>query len=708
MYLLYNENNERKVIMGRKNPEHFIYKEELLKRLQDFGQNETSLKLLGKDELVWLAFENSLISDVERDASFNKITSTLPCYLHTHIIDTDIQEKIEEYVQAYSMLYSRGTYLANLVAIQKSKSVQKHFPKETIPIPTFLLDENVLKTCFLPERWLERSTPKALSDDIQNTYYAYKDVLDYFLPAYKTVLPNTGWDNAINHMGTLYLGNIKVMILSNLEKRLKTYLYDTHELKSTTDRHEFVKNVCYTLYPSSKIHQDDFEWISNFRNFACLSIHNCFYSIVEDLTDITWTLHHWLQNSLNYNDKKSFSLLPVSSIGRTYSYIDSKIINSLLNIKIRRRMLERTMNHKGSELQKVLGLTSTLFNKRRQSIRNKLKNKYKKSKSKVLKRKWEKIGHGCLPSTAIVKTISTDGVGLRICLEFIPKINPNQKKIKQLEKPLDTVAIGWDTGRVRIITSADETGKVVIVKRKSYYNAQRTKQFRAWEDFRKTGTCWGAALSSVAQAGGFKNNDINKWTSSLNAMAKNITVYKNELLVQKDYALWKMRRFRWKKAFFDHKIKQIIMPSISKNKKVHIGIGDGSFSHTGKGEISVPTTSIKNKLKRVVRMMKIEGKVDMSNINEYKTTKCCYKCDSEMHILVNKAGNDCLRYRLCTGCSTKTYGKRRNRDVNAAKNMLRLLRLEMDGCPRPLHLTYKPLEKHHARAAPICKNCCVW
>jgi hypothetical protein len=97
--------------------------------------------------------------------------------------------------------------------------------------------------------------------------------------------------------------------------------------------------------------------------------------------------------------------------------------------------------------------------------------------------------------------------------------------------------------------------------------------------------------------------------------------------------------------------------------------------------------SIQTKVERVLKMLKIKDKVKTTEINEYNTTQCCYKCDAKMNILLTKTGNDCLRYRLCTCCSTKTYGKRRNRDVNAAKNMLRLLRLEMDGCPRPLHLT---------------------
>lgn len=685
--------------MVRKNLPNFLYKDDLVNRLVADGQSEEYIKKLGKNELVWLSSEKSLISNIERDDSFNKRTSTLPCYLYTHIVDKDIREKIEEYVQSYSMLYSRGSYLANLVAINITNSINstdligKELPLEKIPIPPFLLNENVMKTCFLPERWLLRKNPQNLQSDIQSTYTAHKETLDAFLPPYTKVLSNCGWDNAINHMGTSYLGNIKAMVLPNLQKRLKTYLYDIHNLQSHTDRKEFAKNACYELRPSSMIHNDDFEWIQKFRNFTGLKVNQCFYTVVEELSDLTWTLHIWLQGLLKNMEAKSFSLLPVSPIGRKYAYIDNKIIMSLLDSKIRKRMLETTQNHKGSELQKVLGLTSNLFNKRRLVIRKKLMKKYKESKDpkhKKLKQKWKNIGHGCLPSTATIKTISTDGVGLRLCLEFIPKDNPSKNMNPKNKKQLDnksTDAIGWDTGRVRIITSADENGKVVIVSRKGYYNAQRTKQFREYETSRKKGTVWGQVLADVSKAGGFKNNEIVKWAASLEVIGKNINIIKNEQLLQKDLALWKMRRFRWKKAFFDQKIKQIIMPSIKRNRNVNIGIGDGSFSHTGRGEMSVPTKSIQTKVERVLKMLKIKDKVKTTEINEYNTTQCCYKCDAKMNILLTKTGNDCLRYRLCTCCSTKTYGKRRNRDVNAAKNMLRLLRLEMDGCPRPLHLT---------------------
>ena len=69
-----------------------------------------------------------------------------------------------------------------------------------------------------------------------------------------------------------------------------------------------------------------------------------------------------------------------------------------------------------------------------------------------------------------------------------------------------------------------------------------------------------------------------------------------------------------------------------------------------------------------------------------------------------------LRYRLCTNCST--IGKRRNRDVNASKNMLTLLNCSIHGLERPKYLCcpWKQYEKHPLRSRrkiPQYKTACV-
>ena len=147
-----------------------------------------------------------------------------------------------------------------------------------------------------------------------------------------------------------------------------------------------------------------------------------------------------------------------------------------------------------------------------------------------------------------------------------------------------------------------------------------------------------------------------------------------------------MARFRWKKSWLDRRMHEWLQPAYKEKKHIILGIGDGDFPCTGKGEMAVPTTALQAALKKAIKMLKIERLVKIVKIDEYNTTKCCHSCDSVMNILMTNHGYECSRYRLCTECSTKTYGKMRHRDVNAAKNILKLLELVCLGRARPLNL----------------------
>jgi transposase len=102
----------------------------------------------------------------------------------------------------------------------------------------------------------------------------------------------------------------------------------------------------------------------------------------------------------------------------------------------------------------------------------------------------------------------------------------------------------------------------------------------------------------------------------------------------------------------------------------------------------VPTEGVKAALRKVIRMHGIQHLVTQHEVDEYLTTKCCWRCGAETEAAPTNRpdGRRSLRYRLCVNCGTGTAGKRRNRDVNAARNILLLLQAELQGLPRPEHL----------------------
>ena len=670
-----------------------VKKEVLIDRLVKIGKERETLECLGKNEIVWLAYDNGFLSDIKRDASLVRNVSTIPCYLHTHITDETIRSQIEKYVKAYSLLYTRGTHLANLIVMSIPLPVftQGTIPSELIPLPNFLTKGEIVKKCFYPERWLNRENNNDDIDPlIRTTFEENRELLDSLLPSEK-VLANCGWDNPLNHMGDVFLGNLHVQMITPLESRIKKFILERDGYNKQTMPKEVMKTVMFLFRPSTDIHNDDFEWATNFRSFLGIEINSSFaYAPLQEIDSRTWTLHLWLQAAMG----NTFSRLPVSTINRKFAYLDAKTVNFLLPSKTKKLMLKQTENHNGTELQKMLGLTSKLFNKRRATIRKQLRKKYSDKKSKFYK-KWRKQGHSSLPSKAQVVSISTDGIGLRLALKTLPtRIVPSAKRVI----PKDAFQVGIDTGRVNLLTSTDQNNTTHLIKRRRYYDAQRDKQIKKWERNRMVGTAWGEAMNQLSGAGGFKQPNPITWKATLQAVCNNINVIKNEQLELKDRAFHRMARLRAKKRFQDRSWKQIIKPIIGKEnveKQIALGIGDGDFPCTGKGEKAVPVKGIYSSLKRVSRMMGIQKRIHLVSIDEFNTTKCCHRCGGiqkpitykKLNTKTNKVEeNEVLRYRMCINCSKETNGKRRNRDVNASKNMLTLLNCSIKGLQRPKQL----------------------
>ena len=727
--------------MGRKNPPHFVNRETLEQLLGDHAQ----LKKTGKDELALLALDNGFISNDEFDASVNSRCSTIYSYLWTHVSDAAYREQIEKYVQAYSRLYTRGSWLANLAAIRAlevAPQLPEHFPVANAPgelldPPAFLMNENDVKTCFLPERWLLKG--HAIHQQVLEAYDQHRDRLDALLPDYGAVMSDCGWDNALNHMGTSYLGNAKTMILSSLSKRIEKYVKNVYPKHPSTNGVGLWLTIRAPLSPSNNVANSDFEWAIHVRNCLGVSL-DAWFETPENFSSYVWTLHLWLQRRLAADPDKQFSLLPVSKLSRKYAYIDHKVANSLLPTRQKRAMLEVTAEHDGSALQKVMGLTRELWHKRRADVRKRIRQRYRMNAEgkEKMRAKWKRIGRGCLPKRASVQCIRTDGVGLRLCLEFKPTEKEVRARVQSSERigkcgeeecrscnngchsshhsqscafcqsAAEQHLAGADTGRVRMITCADQDGRVCILGRRGYYRRLRHYSEKRVEDARRidrqtgTQTPYGAALNAVSASGGFRNASMDTWIAAMDATVTHVEILVQEQIVDRTRAMFRMRRFRTQKAYFDQRIKQLIRPSMKRpdrwldpnarsrpSRTVTLGIGDGMFPSTGRGEQAVPTTSISTHLKRVLRVHSLVSRVNVRQIVETNTTKCCHRCHAVMETRMTAHGRECLRYRWCTNCA-ESNGKRRNRDVNAAKNILKLLELELAGQPRPA--AFRPVQ----------------
>jgi hypothetical protein len=116
-----------------------------------------------------------------------------------------------------------------------------------------------------------------------------------------------------------------------------------------------------------------------------------------------------------------------------------------------------------------------------------------------------------MPRDATLTSVLTDGVGLRLCLEFVPK-RVIESTTKDLPLFSDVVRVGVDTGRAKLSTSVNsENDEAMIATRRSFYYHQHHHRLTKWEKTQKENTPWGQALNQLSQAAGLKNTRLDAW-----------------------------------------------------------------------------------------------------------------------------------------------------------------------------------------------------
>ena len=263
---------------------------------------------------------------------------------------------------------------------------------------------------------------------------------------------------------------------------------------------------------------------------------------------------------------------------------------------------------------------------------------------------------------------------------------------------------GGDTGRAKPLTvaatpSACRAPKTLTLTRRRYYNAMRYHKRQRWENGRvqalqpvKTAL---AALSVAALQAKTGCDSLRGWQARMDAEAEHYQVLWQEYVVDKQRALWKMRMLRWKRACLDQEAARIIRTATDndKTRNLVIGIGDGGFPCTGPGELPAPTSALTQALRRAKVRRDLQpgaGQTVLTSISEIRTTMCCCACGAITHapaVRDPKTGlvRPSRRLRLCTSCDD-TAGKLRDRDVQAARNILWLTIYKYYGLERPEYL----------------------
>ena len=432
----------------------------------------------------------------------------------------------------------------------------------------------------------------------------------------------TGDTQLIHYLADQYMVNFSNSLICNFEKRQRLFI------NKIGIQNNWTKDQCYDILCS----------INNWNHKNVLDKSEEIQTLIKkhkqilQLNDNEKLSDYWIKKNLNniliyqyyilkyfeVNNIKSFNLAPIYSMGRKFITIDSKILYFLM---------KQAKLYDGNEKEFI-----------------KDKDKYFNQVFNIKKLSKKEFGY----------FLQTDGTSL--CVHFHTPIIKFEIKDKQEIKDKDERVIAIDPGRTNLIYGVEEIGnnKFVTYKltKKQYYNdAHFTRNKKKLENYNKNVEELTTELTKYSS----KTCDIEKYELFLIKIKQNIDV------LQSHYMNIKCAKIKMDNYIHKNKTVDKFFNTMKKKgeKEPTIAYGAAKFAPNGKGELSAPTTFL---AKKCAKKFKIKF------VDEFRTTKCCADCESELKLM--KRGSLDIRGLKCCRSSKCFKFPLKSRDKNAGKNIL--------------------------------------
>jgi hypothetical protein len=359
-------------------------------------------------------------------------------------------------------------------------------------------------------------------------------------------------------------------------------------------------------------------------------------------------------------------------VSRAYVRVDSKVFSKMFT-GCRR-------NGRKLDFHEALGLTQELWNARRKLPGDAARKKRARGVRRSV---------GKLRADEYISSVETDGYGVSIVINrpqtksTTPKDKEQRAKdhlanMQRVRNTMDCYVDGLDPGRVNLAVTAskctfgENTGKVIRwqysrAKWKSNIGDQRQKD---WETARRSIPEVKAAMDALSDSGGKRNAEESKWVAYLDAMVTHWPALVDEFMENDERAARRMVCYRRKQRVIEGLASRVVHPE-EKSARI-VGYGDGSFASHGRGsnDTSVPVKKIYKAIRRAFKTHRKTGGV--VKVWEYLTTAKCHACEQRLEKMHDANGHEIRDFRRCTQCTFEERPKLRNRDFNAARNILKV------------------------------------
>ena len=356
----------------------------------------------------------------------------------------------------------------------------------------------------------------------------------------------------------------------------------------------------------------------------------------------------------------------------------------------------------------------------------------------------EEIERICKLADAIEKGLDPGRVNLYTTAQEKENMIPASGR-RRGEQRLSTDHVGKDTN------NADNVYERRFYSRERHLDVTGQKRMTAWRDERTRDPLVSEALKDLSLSGGAHCYNADRWTTYLMALHKHRATLWQEFQESEERCKKRMVAHRLGQRALARAADNLVMDGVLQKRPVIIAYGTGfGGACGGRGEASVPVKAMYKALMAAFRRHRIRGGV--IDVWEHLTTCKCYKCEQRMATRripwnekdVEKAEKKARTkvevslaeaarareagqmvcdpppllppdppyehrlkvdrdFRICEQCSqTEQTRKLRNRDFNAAINILKLLQCELRGENRPEYLCPEKRARKKRVASTSC------
>lgn len=704
------------------------------------------------NDWVQLAHKHALLSEYEQESMLPMDFTVVKTHLWTHLKEASVRDCIDEVVELVTRMYTVGTrFLGAWVLENESHLEDEAFFKETLKNDTFL------KHAFRGR--LDKGT---IHESIaQSNAFREIEALYPSIKGLKDVLPDmTAWNNLVGSIVSTYKESLSLHVRLHMWTRVQGHIKrhacrvlpgakivtKDKQKTITWDGGSLTLGALYGAITDEKKCEtlpDDIQTeVRHIATFMSPSVRKVLANKVpERLTNDLFRLHLYMRSHVPFelvtDEKqcedevldlskveeardddvpvqmkacKGWSPVPISKLGRVHITIDeSKVLPAIV---------KKCKLNKNTTLSSLLGIDRASLKAKREDIRKRIRRMNKKHTTQEKKKRSrarksaKNNGLGLmmrLASGAKPRSVQTDGVSLCIRYAQLAIKKPEVKlcSLKEFKESTNARLMANDPGRVNLFQLVEERSdhkhSCMRFPRSKYRvvglgeELQRRRAARKTQDVNKV-------EGLLAQVGGWRARSYESYIEALRVFNTHgdalIQHYSQKVYVQE-----KMLSYRRRQSVIIQRFANFIDRDNLGEKHKHdvtrgiiLGMGNASFAPSGKGETPVPTTRNGKLFERYLRSRSIPYRI--VPIDEYKTSQCCHRCQKVMASLWDKETHRAIRgWKLCRHCGEdKANPKLRNRDVNAAINILHCLMAVIEGAERPCGLRRPPLKEKKAAA----------